>query len=62
MKKGVGKIVVPVFCAVSALGIFARTSGSESVRAIQILTLMTAGFGLGITFAVLMMNRRNKEM
>ena len=52
------RIFIPLVCAIIAFGVFARTGGSESVRAIQIVSLVAAGFGLGIAFAVLMLGRR----
>lgn len=40
-----------LFVAVLAFGTFLRTTGAENVRAVQIVSLVAAGMGLGVSLA-----------
>lgn len=60
MDKTKRNIIVPVFAAILALGAFSSTVGAENVRNVQILSLLAAGFGLGVGFTNFM-NRKRKE-
>lgn len=42
---------LPLFAAALAFTAFMRTTGSESVRAVQILALIATGMGLGVALA-----------
>jgi hypothetical protein len=43
--------VLPLFAAVLGFLAFERSSGSESVRAVQIVSLIACGMGLGVALA-----------
>jgi hypothetical protein len=47
--------------AIFAFGIFTRSAGSENVRTIQIITLITAGFGLGVGFINLLLKHKEED-
>ncbi|HUM04845.1 MAG TPA: hypothetical protein VLT90_05250 [Terriglobales bacterium] len=42
---------LPLFAAVLAFSAFVRSHGSESVRAVQIVSLIATGMGLGVALA-----------
>jgi len=44
-------LIVPLLVAVLAFGAFLRMPGSENVRAVQILSLIGVGMGLGVALA-----------
>jgi len=44
-------LIMPLLVAVLAFGAFLRTPGSENVRAVQILSLIGVGMGLGVALA-----------
>ena len=44
-------LIVPLLVAVLAFGAFLRMPGSENVRAVQILSLIGVGMGLGVARA-----------
>jgi len=50
-RKRRNRLLLPLFVAVLAFGAFLRTSGSENVRAVQIVTLLGCGMCLGVTLA-----------
>ena len=43
--------VMPLFAAILGFGAFLRSDGSESVRAVQIVSLIATGMGLGVALA-----------
>jgi hypothetical protein len=50
-RKQRSRLFLPLFVAVLAFGAFLRTSGSENVRAVQIVILLGCGMCLGVTLA-----------
>lgn len=48
LRKG---LFLPLLAAALAFSGFLRTTGSENVRAVQIVSLLVAGVGLGIAIA-----------
>ena len=42
---------IPLFAAAMAFAAFTRSAGSENVRAIQIVSLIGTGIGLGVALA-----------
>lgn len=42
---------LPLFAAALAFSAFVRSQGSESVRAVQIMSLIGTGMGLGVALA-----------
>jgi len=42
---------MPLFAAILGFGAFLRSDGSESVRAVQIVSLIATGMGLGVALA-----------
>jgi len=52
MKKQLWKsLFLPLFIAAISFANFSRTTGAENVRAVQILSLIGAGMGLGVALA-----------
>jgi hypothetical protein len=45
------RLFLPLFVAALGFGAFLRTSGSENVRAVQIVILLGCGMCLGVTLA-----------
>jgi hypothetical protein len=43
--------VVPLFASVLGFAAFLRTTGAESVRAVQMVDLIATGMGLGVALA-----------
>jgi len=54
------RLVTPLIAAVLGFGAFVRIPGSENVRAVQIVALLAAGMGLGVTLAHFMALLRAK--
>jgi len=54
---------LPLFASVLGFSAFLRTAGAESVRAVQIVALITTGMGLGVALAhlKLLLDARSKE-
>ena len=44
-------LIVPVLVAVMGFSAFLRTEGAETVRNVQILSLVACGMGLGVALA-----------
>jgi len=44
-------LIMPLLVSVFALGAFLRAPGSENVRAVQMLSLIGVGMGLGVALA-----------
>ena len=44
-------LIMPLLVSVLAFGAFLRSPGSENVRAVQMLSLIGAGMGLGVALA-----------
>lgn len=44
-----------------SLGNYSRLSGTENIRAIHVVTLLTCGIGIGLFLSSLMMLIRNKK-
>jgi len=42
------RIVLPLFVVILGVGNYARLSGTEAIRAIHVVTLITIGAGLGV--------------
>ncbi len=51
-------MAIAAFVAALAFGNFSRTPGADSVRPIQILSLMTSGAGLGVALALFLTRNR----
>ncbi len=47
-RKGFRLFVLPLFVIALSLGNYARLTGTEHIRAIHIVTLITLGMGIGI--------------
>jgi hypothetical protein len=43
--------VVPLFASILGFAAFLRTTGAESVRAVQMVDLIATGMGLGVALA-----------
>lgn len=44
-------LIVPLLVSILGFGAFLRAPGSENVRAVQILSLLATGMGLGVALA-----------
>jgi hypothetical protein len=53
MKESGRSLFLPLFVAFLGFSAFLRTTGSENVRAVQIVALLAAGMGLGVALASL---------
>ena len=59
MKRGL--FVAPLFFSILGFSAFLRTSGAESVRAVQIVDLIATGICLGVGFALLAVQMKSKS-
>lgn len=53
--------VIPLFVIFLALSSYSRLTGTENIRAIHVVTLLTMGMGLGILFINVVTYIRNKS-
>ncbi len=59
-KKRYRQFIIPFFVMALALGNYSRLSGTENIRAIHIVTLLTIGMAMGILLKNLFVHFRRK--
>jgi hypothetical protein len=47
-KKRFGAFIIPIFVICLGIGNYARLTGTEDIRAIHVVTLITIGMGIGV--------------
>ena len=47
-RKRFGAFIIPIFVIVLGIGNYARLTGTEDIRAIHIVTLITIGMAIGV--------------